>query len=204
MLCALDVPPLCCAPGVLQFARLMHAYELVYCLLPRDLAGAGGRARRAALCDSLDTFFPFDPYRLAESMHFVQPHYRMWTEAGCRGDAATSCEAARASPSSSGDERDVEDDYDDDDDGGDDDATARCAKDDQSLCSNSRAGTSDAQGSGEDGAAAATTTRWMRRYRAGMVGAAMAPRRHRRRRRASGGRAGGDGRKRARATQKDG
>lgn len=62
-----------CSPSVAtQFARVAHVTDFMYCY--PQLKGAG------VVTSYLNTFFPFDPYRLPKSGEYIQGIYREWSE----------------------------------------------------------------------------------------------------------------------------
>jgi RNA polymerase I-specific transcription initiation factor RRN3 len=83
-----------CSPTVVQqFARVSHHLNFVFCATIIEAN------RRGALngVGVIDSYFPFDPYRLKQSMHFVEEVYNNW----------------RPIPGMASDESDDEDDADD-------------------------------------------------------------------------------------------
>ncbi|CAA7260112.1 unnamed protein product [Cyclocybe aegerita] len=96
----------CSANVVMQFARVAQATDFVYCYTildankrsdPTTSPSWGVAADTSAailnptvLCDStnaeLNTFFPFDPYRLPKSNVFIQSVYREWSSVAIDDD----------------------------------------------------------------------------------------------------------------------
>ncbi|GJE84320.1 RNA polymerase I-specific transcription initiation factor RRN3 [Phanerochaete sordida] len=88
-----DLNPLkICAPSVvMQFARVAHATDFLYCYplieanRRSEYASAGTPAARrlaqllgGAVQTDLNTFFPFDPYKLPRSGAYIEGVYREW------------------------------------------------------------------------------------------------------------------------------
>ncbi len=62
----------CSQSVAMQFARVAHVTDFMYCY--PLLKGANPST------SDLNTFFPFDPYRLPKSSHYIQAIYREWGE----------------------------------------------------------------------------------------------------------------------------
>ncbi|KAH9943218.1 RNA polymerase I-specific transcription initiation factor RRN3 [Epithele typhae] len=94
-----------CSPNVvMQFARVAHATGFVYCYsildanrrsdyaLPAATAAAArpSKARihalERAMTSELNTFFPFDPYKLPRSGEYIQGVYREWASVAIDDD----------------------------------------------------------------------------------------------------------------------
>ncbi|KAL1754725.1 RNA polymerase I-specific transcription initiation factor RRN3 [Schizophyllum commune] len=77
----------CSQNVVLQFARVAHAVNFMYCFpvleANRRSADDGAARERDA---ELHTFFPFDPYKLPRSGPYIQAVYREWASVAIRGD----------------------------------------------------------------------------------------------------------------------
>ncbi|KAI9000777.1 RNA polymerase I-specific transcription initiation factor RRN3 [Trametes punicea] len=89
----------CSSNVVMQFARVAHATGFVYCYSimeanrrseyapPTPGAGTGAHSGRLpkglmfehAMTSELNTFFPFDPYKLPRSGSYIQGVYREWS-----------------------------------------------------------------------------------------------------------------------------
>ncbi|PPQ84656.1 hypothetical protein CVT24_006862, partial [Panaeolus cyanescens] len=84
----------CSQNVVMQFARIAQATDFVYCytVLETNKRGDGDHhstassstarstyLRPEAINKDLNTFFPFDPYRLPKSSRFIQEVYREWS-----------------------------------------------------------------------------------------------------------------------------
>ena len=85
--CSLNPLKVCLPPVVKNFAAIARHYQLAYCetVIQRNnrlnLPVVGTKASTTSVIGDakpalLDTFFPFDPYRLKESEFFVKCHYR--------------------------------------------------------------------------------------------------------------------------------
>ena len=85
--CSLNPLKVCLPPVVKNFAAIARHYQLAYCetVIQRNnrlnLPVVGTKASTTSVIGDakpalLDTFFPFDPYRLKESENFVKCHYR--------------------------------------------------------------------------------------------------------------------------------
>ena len=85
--CSLNPLKVCLPPVVRNFAAIARHYQLAYCetVIQRNnrlnLPVVGTKASTTSVIGDakpalLDTFFPFDPYRLKESENFVKCHYR--------------------------------------------------------------------------------------------------------------------------------
>ena len=89
-----------CSPNVvMQFARVAHATDFVYC---HSIIDANKRSEYnpspgslpllpcvsgdAVLSAELHTFFPFDPYKLPRSSSYIQGVYREWSSVAIGGD----------------------------------------------------------------------------------------------------------------------
>ncbi|KAJ3980642.1 RNA polymerase I-specific transcription initiation factor RRN3 [Lentinula detonsa] len=84
-----------CSPNVAnQFARVAHATDFIYCFTilesnrRSDASSCDGPAHQISLSalthglhltSELNTFFPFDPYKLPKSGVYIQKVYRDWT-----------------------------------------------------------------------------------------------------------------------------
>ncbi|KAL1709179.1 RNA polymerase I-specific transcription initiation factor RRN3 [Schizophyllum commune] len=77
----------CSQNVVLQFARVAHAVNFMYCFpvleANRRSADDGAARERDA---ELHTFFPFDPYKLPRSGPYIQAVYREWASVAIGGD----------------------------------------------------------------------------------------------------------------------
>jgi len=85
--CSLNPLKVCLPPVVKNFAAIARHYQLAYCetVIQRNnrlnLPVVGTKASTTSVIGEakpalLDTFFPFDPYRLEQSKNFVKGHYR--------------------------------------------------------------------------------------------------------------------------------
>merc|ERR1711953_200195 len=85
--CSLNPLKVCLPPVVKNFATIARHYQLAYCetVIQRNnrlnLPVVGTKASTTSVIGDakpalLDTFFPFDPYRLEQSKYFVKGHYR--------------------------------------------------------------------------------------------------------------------------------
>ena len=88
----------CNAAVVHEFARFSRVFRFVYC----DTIVSNNKRMRYDAVGEIDSYFPFDPYRLKQSRHFVEEVYFEW----------------RGLP---GDDSDADDDDNDDDDSSDED-----------------------------------------------------------------------------------
>ena len=81
-----------CAPNVvMQFARVAHATDFIYCypiLEANKRSSDGDPSQRTPARQifvppqtntELNTFFPFDPYKLPKSSHYIDGVYREWS-----------------------------------------------------------------------------------------------------------------------------
>ena len=105
-----------CQPAVVrEFARSMAKHQLLYCaaIIKRNRGFSVGLPRVAAdgkHAETLEEYFPFDPYRLRHSRAFIDPFYTSWVA------------SSDAAPDSDDDEdEDSSESYTDDDDDADDD-----------------------------------------------------------------------------------
>jgi RNA polymerase I-specific transcription initiation factor RRN3 len=82
----------CCAPNVvMQFARVAHATDFIYCypiLEANKRSSDGDPSQRTPTRQifvppqantELNTFFPFDPYKLPKSSRYIDGVYREWS-----------------------------------------------------------------------------------------------------------------------------
>ncbi|KAJ4479198.1 RNA polymerase I-specific transcription initiation factor RRN3 [Lentinula aciculospora] len=92
-----------CSPNVAnQFARVAHATDFIYCYTilesnrRSDGSSSDGSSHRSNLSafshglhltSELNTFFPFDPYKLPKSGIYIQEVYRDWTSVAIDEDS---------------------------------------------------------------------------------------------------------------------
>ncbi|TRM67928.1 RNA polymerase I-specific transcription initiation factor RRN3 [Schizophyllum amplum] len=77
----------CSQNVVMQFARVAHATNFLYCftILEANRRSADDVTRRGRDAE-LHTFFPFDPYKLPKSGPYIQAVYREWASVAIGGD----------------------------------------------------------------------------------------------------------------------
>nr|GAT45355.1 RNA polymerase I-specific transcription initiation factor RRN3 [Mycena chlorophos] len=76
-----------CSPNVVhQFARVAQATGFVYCYTILEANKRLALTTGSAISAELNTFFPFDPYKLAKSGAFIQGIYREWSQVAIDDD----------------------------------------------------------------------------------------------------------------------
>jgi len=77
----------------MQFARVAHATDFIYCypILEANKRSADGDPARQTFIPpktntELNTFFPFDPYKLPKSSRYINGVYREWSVVAIDGD----------------------------------------------------------------------------------------------------------------------
>lgn len=86
--CRMNPLKLCLPSVVKMFARITRDHEIVFCytiiernnrmLLPVASKTSSRAVSDLSFMNQLDTFFPFDPYRLRRSSKFIKPIYQQW------------------------------------------------------------------------------------------------------------------------------
>lgn len=102
----------CNASVVQEFARFSRAFRFVYC----DAIINYNKRMRYDVVGEIDSYFPFDPYRLRQSRHFVEEVYHEWR--GLPGDDDDDDEDESDALSDDMDEGESADDSDEDMDDG--------------------------------------------------------------------------------------
>ncbi|CCM00173.1 uncharacterized protein FIBRA_02201 [Fibroporia radiculosa] len=127
---------MCSINVVMQFARVAHATGFIYCYsimeanrrseyAPQNASGGSQSGKRGpvvhpsmlghSINSELNTFFPFDPYKLPRSGSYIQGVYREWSSVAIDDE----------------DDDDEDDDDDDDDDDEDENENEQASEDDE-------------------------------------------------------------------------